>query len=644
MAKERKFSPPGGTGKGPVRRFAVALAAACVWAFIALLGLLAYYAYDLPDIASAMAATRRPTVRVLAGDGAHLMTVGDIQGAAVTLAELPPALPAAVLATEDRRFYEHFGLDVIGLARAAFANLKAGRIVQGGSTISQQAAKNLFLNAERTLKRKVQELLLALWLERKLSKDQILTIYLNRVYLGAGTYGVEAAARRYFQKPARNLSTYEAAMLAGLLKAPSRYNPAADPERAHARARQVLANMVAFGSLGAADAAKAERRRSEARPIRTPPRSRYFADWILSRIADYIGEPDTDIVVTTTLNRRLQADAEAAVAWALKAGAAVGARQGAALALAPDGAVRAMVGGADYGQSQFNRATQALRQPGSAFKPLVFLAGLEAGMTPGTVFEDKPITIDGWSPRNFKRTYQGRMTLEHALAASVNTVAVRVAEKTGRGRVIDTARRLGITADLDNAPSLALGTSGISMLELTAAYAVFAGGGLGVWPYGIESIADAEGNVLYRRQGSGPGRVVAERDAANINAMLAGVIEHGTGKAARIGRPAAGKTGTSQNFRDAWFVGYSADLVAAVWLGNDDGAAMQGVTGGGLPARAWARFMTAAHAETPPRPLPGVAVAPAPAAPRPSPQAPADKPEGGFWKRLLGNLFGKKTP
>jgi len=613
------------------------LATLAVWAAIAVMGIFGFYAYDLPDVDDALARTRRPTVTLLARDGAHLLTLGDIHGLAVKLNDLPPALSQAVLATEDRRFYSHFGLDPIGLARATLANMRAGRIVQGGSTLTQQVAKNLFLTPERTLKRKVQELLLALWLERKFNKDQILTIYLNRVYLGNGTYGVDAAARRYFRKSASRLSPYQAAMLAGMLKAPSRYNPARSPKRARKRTHQVLANMVDAGYLSQRDADAIKNNQAPIDPVRTSRRSRYFSDWALDQVADFVIPGDRDIIVKTTLDRRLQADAEEAIAAALSKGRTANAGQAALVAMSPDGAVRAMVGGGDYGVSQFNRATQAKRQPGSAFKPIVFMAGLESGLAPSSRFEDKSLTIEGWSPRNFDRKHVGPITMAEALASSNNTVAVKIAERAGRKNVIAAARRLGVTADLTPGPSLALGSSGVSLLEMTSAYGAFANGGFGIWAYGIEEITDDRGAVLYRRQGSGPGRVMDAGIAGAMNAMLAAAIRTGTGKAANINRPVAGKTGTSQNFRDAWFIGYSADLVAGVWMGNDDASSMKKVTGGGLPARAWRDFMMQAHEKTPATALPSATFVPKKSDGQPSAEKAGQK---GFLKGLLDNLFG----
>jgi len=611
---------------------------AAVWAVIGFLGLAAWYGTDLPDVDQAFDATRRPTVTLVAVDGTPLLTVGDVYGVAARLAALPPALPKAVLATEDRRFYRHVGLDPIGLARAMVANLRAGRIVQGGSTITQQVAKNLFLTPERTLKRKIQEVMLALWLEHRFTKDQILTIYLNRVYLGHGTYGVDAAARKYFGRPATALTTFEAATLAGLLKAPSRLNPLANPDGAKARAGQVLNNMVAAGYLTPADAERAKAGARPTAPVEAAGAGRHFADWVIEQVGDFVNPGDRDLVVFTTLDPRLQRAASARVAATLKnRGRRDGIAEAALLAVTPWGAVRAMVGGRSYAESQFNRATQARRQPGSAFKPFVYLAGLEAGLGPDTEVVDEPVSFGAWSPHNFSGRYEGAMRLEDALARSVNTVAVRVAEKAGRRNVIRVARRLGFSGDMRPTPALALGAEEVTLLELTQAYAAFANGGAGVWAYGIEEIRDKQGRALYRRRGSGPGRVIDAADAAAMNRMLARVIEQGTGRAAAIGRPAAGKTGTSQNFRDAWFIGFTADLVTGVWMGNDDDRPTKGVTGGGAPARLWRDFMAAAHQGVPARPLPGLEreiPAAAPAA-----RAPVDNP--GFWGNFFGNVSGK---
>jgi penicillin-binding protein 1A len=617
------------------------IAAVGVWFFIALIGLLAFYAYDLPNVDEILATTRRPTVTLMARDNTHLLTIGDIHGIPVGLNELPSALIQAVLATEDRRFYSHFGLDLFGLARATYVNLNAGRIVQGGSTLTQQLAKNLFLSPERTLKRKVQELILSLWLEKKFSKDQILTIYLNRVYLGSGTYGVEAASRRYFKKSARNLNTYESAMLAGLLKAPSRYNPVRNFKLAKRRTSQVLANMEAAGFLNEVDSEDLSISLIGISPKNKFRKPRYFTDWILSQVSAYVSPGNVDIVVKTTLDTSMQLAGERAIANALKDGSGLDVSQAALIAMTPTGAVQTMVGGADYSISQYNRATQAKRQPGSAFKPIVFLAGLEKGLRPSSKFVDKPITVDDWSPRNFSRKFQGKVSMADALSKSINTVAVNISERVGRNNVIAAARRLGITAKLLSAPSIALGVNGVSLIEMTASYGAFASGGFGVWPYGIEEIKDIEGRVLYRRHGSGPGRVLKSHFAGAMNFMLLNALEKGTGKAANFNRPVAGKTGTSQNNRDAWFIGYSADLIAGVWMGNDNQARMKNVTGSGLPAKAWRAFMVAAHTRTPVRSLPGISKLKLPSVDEISRQKSSNsREEKGIWSTVVGVFAG----
>jgi penicillin-binding protein 1A len=608
-----------------------------LWAAILGGGTLAYFALTLPDTGELTKGERRPSITVLAADRSLLATYGDLFGRPLSLKEMAPCLPQAVIATEDRRFYSHFGVDPLGLARALFANLSAGHVVQGGSTITQQLAKNLFLTPERSWGRKIRESLLALWLEHRFSKRQILEIYLNRVYLGAGTYGVDAAARRYFGKSASDLSLYQCAVVAGLLKAPTRFNPARDRERTAARAEQVLDNMVEAGFIGTAEARTAAGGEASLRAVAARPGSRYFADWVAERLADIAGAAGRDLTVLTTLDPRMQAEAEAAIADIVAHdGARSAVSQGALVAMSPDGAVRAMVGGLDYGDSQFNRATQAQRQPGSAFKPFVYLAGLESGMRPDDRFVDAPIRIGGWQPRDYAKRYQGEMTLAEGLAQSINTISVQVAQRVGIRRVIAVAHRLGIASPLAPELSLALGTGEVNLLELVSAYAPFANGGAGVWPYGIAEVRDGAGRVVFRRAGSGPGPVVGSQLVGEMNEMLSGVIGHGTGRSAALPRPAAGKTGTTQDYRDAWFVGYTADLVAGVWLGNDDNRPMSKVTGGTLPAQAWRRFMMVAARAMPARPLPSAP------APQVGAVAQAPRGEGGLLDNIL-SVFGGGT-
>ncbi len=580
------------------------LVVTAIWSGFAGLCFTAWLAYDLPDLSRLTSAARRPSITLVTEAGQILASYGDLYGKPVELDKLPAYLPEALLATEDRRFYEHFGLDPRGLLRATIANLRAGHLVQGGSTITQQLAKNVFLTPDRTIRRKGQEVLLALWLEQTLSKRQILTLYLNRVYFGAGTYGVEAAARKYFSKPASQVTPFEAAMLAGMVKAPSRYNPLADPKAAADRAKLVLTSMVDAGYISDGEADRAIKQGIADMKAPSSASGQYYADWVLDQVSSYVNFADRDLVVVTTIDGRAQLAAEAVVNKALAgADAAKNAKQAALVALSPDGAVRAMVGGRDYGASQFNRATQALRPPGSSFKLFVYLAAMEAGMTPDQTMVDQPISIGSYRPNNYDDKFYGQVSLREAFARSLNSVALQLSERVGRARVIDAARRLGITADLTSGPSIALGASGVSLIEMTGAYAALANKGNGVWPYGIEQILDSTGNVLYKRSGGGPGPVVGAHAAGEMIDMMQAVILWGTARAAALDRPAAGKTGTSGDYRDAWFIGFTGDLVAGVWVGNDDNAPMNKVTGGTLPTRIWHDFMAAAEAGKPPVPL-----------------------------------------
>jgi len=565
------------------------LSTLAVWMVIFVGGLLVWYGSDLPDVDKIVNSTRQPSVTILANDDTVIMKSGDLYGLPVSLDEIPPALVQAVIATEDRRFYDHFGLDLMGLMRATIANIMAGRIVQGGSTLTQQVAKNIFLSPERTLKRKIQELLLALWLENKFTKDQILTLYLNRVYLGSGTYGVTAAAKKYFGKPVQSLNIYQSALIAGLLKAPSRYNPIVNKKRSRKRTLQVIKNMVAAKFLNANDAAIATKGGGGVlKPAKRNRIGRYYADWVLDLLKSYVSPGGRDLVVKTTLNMQLQIQAEKKLkALISRVGKKSNVGQGAVVAMALDGAVLTMVGGRDYAKSQYNRAVSSKRQPGSAFKPVVYLAAIEAGMKPSDIIKDGPISINGWSPKNFNRRYQGKMTMKTALAKSINTVAVKLSEKVGRNNVVELAGRLGVTSNIKPHPSLALGVNEVSLLELTSVYGVFANGGFGVWPYAIRAIEDSKGTVLYQRSGSGPGRVAAAVNIEKLDSMLAEVMLNGTGKAAKIDARSKGKTGTSQKFRDAWFIGYNDDLVAGVWLGNDNSKPMKSIGGGGYPAKLW---------------------------------------------------------
>jgi penicillin-binding protein 1A len=596
--RDAASKPAAGSGRGRIRGALLSLLrlslVAAIWGCVLLGGILTWFAYDLPDIDEATQRARKPGITLVAADGGPLAAFGDLYGRPLKLKDMPPYLPKALIAIEDRRFYSHFGLDVIGLGRAAWTNWRVGHVAQGGSTITQQVAKNLFLSPERTMKRKIQELLLALWMERKLTKAEILELYLNRVYLGAGSYGVDAAARRYFGLGADKISLLEAAVLAGLPKAPSKLSPARDPKAALERAKRVLAAMKDQGMIGEDEVTRALALSPRLMAVRDGGFARHFADWALDQVDSFIGQLDRDLVVVTTLDRARQRKAEAELARILDGpGVKAKAGEGAVVVMGLDGAIKAMAGGRDWRDSAFNRATGALRQPGSAFKPFVWLAALENGLQPETMIEDSPVTIGGWSPENYDGRYRGSVTLAEALAQSLNTVSARLADRVGAKRVGATAERLGISSRLRTDLSLALGTSEVTPLEMASAFIPFATGGRGAWPYAISEIRDVKGSILYRRSGGGPGPLVQPETAAKMRAMLAGVVTHGTGKAARLpdGRFAAGKTGTTQDYRDAWFVGFTSDLAGAVWLGNDDGKPMHEVTGGGLPAELWRSVM-----------------------------------------------------
>jgi penicillin-binding protein 1A len=571
---------------GRKRRFRLLAGAVVVaiWAGLAAALVLLFFAWDLPRPDTALAPARRPSLTLQDRDGRVFATFGDVVGDKLRLADLPAYLPEAAVAVEDRRYWSHSGLDLIGLARAAWVDLTSGRVVQGGSTITQQVAKTLFLTNARTVRRKAQELLLTLWLEHNFTKREILEIWLNRVYLGAGAWGMDAAARMYFGVSARNVTLWQAAMLAGLPRAPSRFNPRSDPDAAVARTRQVLAAMVENGAITAAQAQQAV---AAIRLPATPPvASGWFADWSADR-AESLVPRDADAVLRTTLDLRLQAAAEARVAALLDGpGRAAGASQAAVVVLdAASGAVRAMVGGRDYRMGPYNRAVLARRQPGSTFKPFVWLAALRKGVTPDDTVLDAPIHVGSWNPEDFERRYLGTITVQQALAQSVNTAAVRLLLKAGGPRaVIAVAHQLGIADRLPDDASLALGTGEVGLLEMTAAYAAFFNGGQLVTPYGIQDMR-AEGRVTPTAHPQ-PVPVIGAEHAAMMRRMLAAVVSDGTGRAAALpGRAVAGKTGTTQDYRDAWFIGCVGGTVIGVWLGNDDDRPMRDVQGGGLPAR-----------------------------------------------------------
>ncbi len=578
-----------------------------LWCAIGLGGLVAYHAAQLPPINQLTVPKRPPNIAILAADGSLLANRGETGGRTITIGEVPPYLPKAFVAIEDRRFYDHFGIDPIGLGRALVNNLRRAGGVQGGSTLTQQLAKNLFLTQERTAARKIQEAILALWLERTYSKDQILELYLNRVYFGSGAYGVEAAAQRYFNKSARSVTIAEAAMLAGLVQAPSRLAPNRNPEAAEKRAQLVIAAMADQGLISQNAAKTALVAPAEAAERIGAGSVNYAADYVMDVLDDFIGAVEGDVTVLTTIDTKLQASAETILVEALAAqGAKQGVSQGAVVSMANDGGIRALIGGRDYTKSQFNRATAAKRQPGSAFKPFVYLAALEKGLTPDTIRDDSPVSFKGWEPENYSRSYRGPVTLQTALAHSLNTIAARLINEVTPREVIRAAQRLGINSALQPNLSLALGTSEVTPVELTAAYATFANGGQSVLPYVIREVKSSAGKVIYARAATSFGPVIQPQTLSMMNAMLHQVMVSGTGTKANIpGWEVGGKSGTTQDFRDAWFVGYTARLVTSVWLGNDDNSAMKRVAGSGLPAEIWGKYMKAAHAGLQPAPLPG---------------------------------------
>ncbi len=569
-----------------------------VWGVIFLVAFFAVFARGLPDTSSLYEIDRQPSFTYLDRNGALIAVRGTQQAPPADLDALPDYVPAAFIAIEDQRFRWHPGFDPVGMVRAMVANMRAGRVVQGGSTITQQLAKNLFLTPDQTLRRKAQELMLAVWLELKFSKDEILALYLNRVYFGAGAYGIEAASQRYFDKAAKDLTVGEAALLAGLLKAPSRYSPVSESKRAAGRATVVLDEMAESGVITADQRAAAVLEPVRVSRTLATQHAQYFVDWLDSEVRGLIGaEPTEDLIIETTLDLTLQTSAERAVRRILERDASKGVQQAALVAVDGDGRVRAMIGGASYADSQFNRAVDARRQAGSAFKPFVYLTALEAGYTPETPVVDEPIRIGSWSPRNYSGGFNGRMTLATAVSQSTNTVAVRLADTIGRDQVARTARRLGIESPVGLEPAMALGAVEVSPLEMAQAYAPFSNGGKRVQAYGITRIRTPQGRVIYQR---GARDTTAVQAISNpplyyMNQMLRGVVTGGTARSVAIsGRDLAGKTGTTSDYKDAWFVGYTGGFVTAVWVGKDDNTAMRGVTGGAAPAAIWKGFMEAA--------------------------------------------------
>lgn len=605
---------------------------AFIWCVFMGGALILWFSYDLPDITKLQQTERRPSITILAKDGTKLATYGDLHGDMVTIKALPPHVIHALLSIEDRRFYDHFGIDLIGLMRAMWVNFRAGHVVQGGSTLTQQLAKNflqsekLYSLSDRSFRRKIQEALLALWLEHKFTKNQILTIYLNRAYLGAGTFGLAAASHHYFGKNPKNLTVYEAAVLAGLLKAPSKYSPQTNPHLADQRAAQVLESMVKEGHLREDLKEALLLTASTATQTFKGSAVRYFTDWIVDLVEAHENLANKDLIVTTTLDPDLQHLAEMKVTQVMEEKEkSAHVSQLALVSMTAEGAIQALVGGTNYRKSQFNRATQALRQPGSAFKLVLYLAALEAGLSPQDYVCDLPIRFGKWVPRNYKYQPRGEIPLAEAMALSVNTVSVRLAHQLGVPRIINTARRLGIKGPLPQDLTIVLGTGETTLVDLTSAYATIANGGFRVIPYAITQITDREGRVLYTHQPPPWERVVNSEVAQTLTSMLQGVMQYGTGRRAAVPGFCAGKTGTSQMHRDSWLIGFTSALITGTWAGNDDNTPMK-PEAGSPAARLWHLYME----NVPQRPL-----SPAP----PSSEPPQDPPAEGLLDKILEDLF-----
>ncbi len=582
-------------------KLASAFAAAC---FIVLFLLIIIYGHDLPDIDKLYDDNLQQSVTILDYKGNTIATYGDYFTEFVQYRDIPEDLINAVVATEDRRFFNHWGLDPRGMIRAMASNILHGHVGQGGSTVTQQLAKIVFLKPERKLKRKIQEAMLAIWLEKKFTKEQIITMYLNRVYLGSGVYGVDAAAHKYFNKNARQLNLYESAMLAGMLKAPSTYSPANNPNLAAERTKQVLLNMVDDEKITEKQMNRALKTGAQVKIQTINPSTKYYADFVIDQIEEIIGKTSDNIVVKTTFRPDLQAMAEQSISKTMlefadkkKAG------QAALVAMKPNGAVLALIGGVDYAESQFNRATQAQRQPGSSFKLFVYTAAMMYGKNPDDLINDEPTRIgqgkNSWTPSNYDGKYHGMVTLREAFAHSYNAAAANLAQEIGISNVVFVAKKMGIKSQLAQVPSIALGSSEVNLLELTTAYAHIANNGNAVYPYAVEEIKTQGGQILYQRADIGIPQIIDPETVHKMNDLMKAVVTQGTARGAQIGRDVAGKTGTSQDFHDAWFIGFTPQLITGVWVGNDDNAEMNKVTGGSLPARIWAQFMRPALAGAP---------------------------------------------
>jgi len=578
--------------------FVSALKWAVAIGFLGLIGLVVAVAVAMTQLPDYSQLSKRSDlgqmVRVRAADGTLLVSLGPSFGRWLSYDEIPPTMRTAMIAVEDKRFRSHVGVDPIGVARSFKVRAASGHWRQGGSTITQQLARNIFLTNSRTFGRKVKEAVLALAIERKFTKNQILELYLNRVYFGGGAYGIDAASRTFFGHGAERLSLGEAAIIAGLVKAPSNYSPTADVEAARGRAGVVLNSMVENGFLPASAAAGVHPAEVRVQPAPKQNSVRYFTDWALPQLDTLIDETSDPIDVWTTLDPSMQSAANRAINSFAPAGA-----QGALVAIDRDGAVRAMVGGRDYVESIYNRATQAERQPGSAWKLFVYLSALESGMKPSDTVVDEPVTIDGWTPRNSTRSYAGPVSLREAFSRSINTISAKIGDALGFGTIADMARRFGISGQISTFPSMVLGTSDVRLIDMTRAFASVQNRGVSVMPYAIRKVVTADGRLLYQHQANEERVLVAPWVAAEMTDLLQSAVLSGTGRAAQIGRPVAGKTGTTTSNKDGWFIGFSSGLTTGVWMGRDDARPVPGLQGGTAPARAFAAFMQVAVAKRP---------------------------------------------
>ena len=577
---------------GSIFRWGLALAGV---ALVALLIAVGVAMASLPDYSTL---SRRndlgQMIRVRAADGSLLVSLGPSFGRWLNYDQIPVTMRTAMIAVEDKRFRSHPGVDPIGIARSFKVRLTSGRWRQGGSTITQQLARNIFLTNSRTFGRKVKEAVLALAIEGKFSKDQILELYLNRVYFGGGAYGIDAASRTFFGHGAEQLSLGEAAIIAGLVKAPSNYSPTADVQAARGRAGVVIRSMVQNGFLTQAAADTANPAEIKVQPAAKQNSVRYFTDWALPQLDTLIDETSDPIDVWTTLDPGMQSAGDRSINANTPRGA-----QGALIAIDRDGAVRAMIGGRDYVDSIYNRATQAQRQPGSAWKLFVYLAALESGMKPTDTIVDSPITIDGWTPRNSTRTYAGPVTLREAFARSINTISAKIGNQLGFSTIADMARRFGIGGTISTYPSMVLGSSEVRLIDMTRAFAAVSNRGIGTLPYAIRKVVTADGRLLYQHDQQEERVLVAPYVAAQMTDLLQTAVLSGTGRAAQIGRPVAGKTGTTSSNKDGWFIGFSSGLTTGVWMGRDDAKPIAGLQGGTAPARAFSDFMRIAVARRP---------------------------------------------